>query len=95
MAEITINAILKAKQGEEEALRAAMIKVLEPSRSEAGCIQYTLHESEEDAGVFVFYEKWKDDAALQAHIQSPHYVEYRAVTKDLLAEREVYRLRQI
>lgn len=43
MSEVIINAILQAKPGKEEELRSELVKVIEPSREEKGCIQYTLH----------------------------------------------------
>ncbi|MCM3005077.1 putative quinol monooxygenase [Priestia koreensis] len=95
MSAITINAILTAKPGKEELLRKELQAVLEPSRAEAGCVQYVLHESMEEQGVFVFYELWRDEEALNAHVEADHYKNYREKTADLVAERQVFRLRQI
>ncbi|KOO44208.1 putative quinol monooxygenase [Priestia koreensis] len=95
MSAITINAILTAKPGKEDLLLKELQAVLEPSRAEAGCVQYVLHESMEKQGVFVFYEIWKDEEALKAHVEADHYKNYREKTADLVAERQVFRLRQI
>ena len=53
MSEVIINAILQAKPGKEEELRSELVKVIEPSREEKGCIQYTLHQDTDKAGTFV------------------------------------------
>ncbi|WP_242688912.1 putative quinol monooxygenase [Bacillus sp. Cs-700] len=95
MSMITINAILKAKLGQEKALYQELMKVIEPSQQENGCIDYTLHRSLEDDSVFVFYETWKDKEALQAHITSPHYQAYRDAIQDLVESREVYKLKKV
>ncbi|MEW4282889.1 putative quinol monooxygenase [Priestia koreensis] len=95
MSAITINAILTAKPGKEDLLLKELQAVLEPSRAEAGCVQYVLHESMEKQGVFVFYEIWRDEEALKAHVEADHYKNYREKTADLVAERQVFRLRQI
>lgn len=95
MASITINAILKAKPGKEQLLRGELEKVIQPSRAEKGCIEYTLHESLEDKGVFVFYETWKDEESLKLHLETSHYQEYRQNTAPLIDTREVYRLQKI
>lgn len=93
--EVTVTAILKAHSGKEELLRSALNKVIPPSRAEAGCLAYVLHESIEEPGTFVFYEKYADDSALESHIQSSHYQAYRKEVESLLAVRDVYRLREI
>lgn len=94
MTNLVNNAILKAKPGNEEKLKAELIKMLEPSRSESGCIQYTLHESVEP-GVFVFYEVWEDEAALEFHMNTPHFKAYRENIASLVDSREAFRLHQI
>ncbi len=36
---------------------------------------------------------WKDEEALEYHIQSAHYQEYRNNITDLMSNREVYKLK--
>ena len=36
-------------------------------------MQYTLHEDPAAPGHFFFYEIWKDQAAFDAHAQTPHF----------------------
>lgn len=95
MSEIVINAILKAKPGTEDLLRTELLNLIEASRAEAGCIQYTLHESTEYKDTFVFYEQWKDEKALAFHLETDHYKHYRQQTEQLFEKREVYRLQII
>ncbi|MED1470004.1 putative quinol monooxygenase [Bacillus salipaludis] len=57
----------------------------------AGCIKYDWHQSEDQT--FVLYEVWKDEEALEHHIQSAHYQEYRNNIADLVSTREVYKLK--
>lgn len=95
MEEITITAILKAKPGTEQELRGELIKVVGPTRTEQGCVEYVLNESTEDPLTFVFYERWENAAAVQAHLDSEHYREYRRATEPLIESREVYRLQPI
>jgi quinol monooxygenase YgiN len=95
MAAVTIVAILKARKGKEQQLRDELLKVVTPSRAEAGCLEYVLHESQEHPEQFVFYETWTDETALQEHIASSHYQEYRQAVEALLDTREVYRLNKL
>jgi quinol monooxygenase YgiN len=92
MSKIIINAILQAKPGKEAELRSDLIKVVEPSKRENGCIQYTLHQDMDKIDTFVFYEKWKSKEDVEAHLETPHYKQYRQQTEPLIASRVVHRL---
>lgn len=94
MEPIVITAILKPKEHMEAQLLAELNKVQEASRAEAGCLHYVLHQSIED-DTFVLHETYKDQDALQSHIDSAHYQEYRQNTADLLAKREVFKLKAL
>lgn len=94
MGNITITAVLKAVKGKEDELKEILLDVIKPSRDEEGCIEYVLHESVEDPGVFVFYESWRDEAALTMHISSAHYQNYRKNSERLIQSRKVYRLKE-
>lgn len=53
------------------------VRVLaEESRREPGCVSYIPHQSEEDPDMIVIYEQYRDDAALAAHRDSPHFKKY-------------------
>ncbi|EPE96091.1 Antibiotic biosynthesis monooxygenase [Rhizobium grahamii CCGE 502] len=43
-----------------------------PTRAEPGCINYDFHVDADDQCVFVFYENWISQAALDAHMEMPH-----------------------
>lgn len=92
---IIILATLTAKPGQEDVLREILSAVVSPSRNETGCLLYTLHESTEEPGTFVFHEKWADQEAVESHITSPHYQQYRQQSADLLLSRTVHKLKEI
>jgi quinol monooxygenase YgiN len=46
------------------------------SRQESGCLMYMVHRHKTDPQRFFIYEQYSDDAALEAHRQSPHFQEY-------------------
>jgi quinol monooxygenase YgiN len=69
---LTIIARFRAKAGQESRLRQELQRLLAPTRAEAGCINYDLHQSQSDPALFVFYEKWASQAAVDAHFQTPH-----------------------
>lgn len=91
---IVITAILKPKEKMESQLRTELDKVMEASRQEAGCLNYVLHQSIED-DTFVLHETYQDKDALESHVESSHYKEYRTNTADLIERREVFKLKAL
>ena len=79
-------AILVARRGMVEELRALLDGMVAPSRAEPGNLQYDLWQDHADAGRFVLEELYTDDAAVAAHHASPHFEKYSSRINDL-AER--------
>lgn len=73
-----ISFVVRFKFAPED--RAAMVEAVrvlaEESRREPGCVSYIPHQSEEDPDMIVIYEQYRDDAALAAHRDSPHFKKY-------------------
>jgi quinol monooxygenase YgiN len=72
---LVIIATVEAKAGKEQQLGEILKKFVAPTRSEAGCIQYDVHVDLENPGVFIFYERWVDQAALDLHFKMPYIIE--------------------
>ena len=81
---VTIIARFRAKVGQESRLRQELQRLLAPTRAEAGCISYDLHQSQSDPGLFVFYENWASQAALDVHFQTPHLQALLKLVPDLV-----------
>ena len=52
--------------------KALLMSLIAPTRKEAGCITYELLQDNADPSRFCFVEEWQSDAALEAHLKSPH-----------------------
>jgi quinol monooxygenase YgiN len=83
--QLIIIAESHAKPGKADALRTALLTMIEPSRAEPGCVQYTLHEDTAEPGHFYFYEVWKDAAAFEFHTQTPHFKAFGPKVADIRA----------
>ena len=70
----------------DEAARVFKILTAE-SRKEPGCLMYVVHRHRSDPGRFFIYEQYADDAALEAHRNSLHFLEYVRKQLPLLGER--------
>ena len=56
---------------------------------EAGNLQFAAVQHAEDPDRFFLFEVYRDEAALEAHRQMPHFLKYREATAGLLAEETV------
>ena len=72
MKNIIVVATFQARPGKENELRAALTGLLAPTRKEAGCLSYDLHQLPDDPLRFLFYETWASQEAIGAHMQMPH-----------------------
>ncbi|NBA96538.1 putative quinol monooxygenase [Pseudomonas sp. R5(2019)] len=66
--------ILKAKTRPEkaEAFETLFRSYVEPSRAEAGCVEYHMLRDREDPSLFVFFEIWRSKADFDLHVALPH-----------------------
>ena len=92
MAIVTIVAKLTARKDAIEAVKGELLKMIEPSRQEAGCLEYRLHQDNSDPAVFVFYENWKDMASFERHTTTPHFKSYVAAVGDLLVDKVSHKM---
>ncbi|OHB56328.1 MAG: antibiotic biosynthesis monooxygenase, partial [Planctomycetes bacterium GWF2_50_10] len=84
MSTVTVVAKIIAKSDAIEAVKSELIKMLAATLQEEGCMEYRLHQDNENPAVFVFYENWKSPACLEQHMNSPHFQAYVAAVGDLI-----------
>jgi quinol monooxygenase YgiN len=72
-------ATIRAAKGKGDALAALLEEQAEAVRkAEPGCLVYRPHRSATaDPELFLFYEQYRDEAALAAHRKAPHLARYR------------------
>lgn len=92
MSNLTILAKIKAHEGSEEDLLKELTPLICYTRTEEGCIEYTLHRSIEDSTLFMFYETWQNKALWEKHLSSQNFLEFSSSTKNLIASFELYQL---
>ncbi len=74
MSAFTIVAEIVAKPDSVDAVLSELLKIIEPTRNEEGCISYHLHQDTEKPNLFVFIENWKNTQAFEAHLATPHFI---------------------
>ena len=95
MSKITVVAKVVAQKESIETVKAELFKMIGPTRQEPGCIEYRLHQDNDDPAVFLFYENWESLACLEQHMNSAHFQSYVAAVGDLLAEKVVHKMTEI
>jgi quinol monooxygenase YgiN len=68
---VTVVAQIKARLGQENAVRQELLSLVAPSREDVGCINYDLHQALDNPTLFLFHENWVSKADLDAHLQRP------------------------
>ena len=76
-----------AKTGREAEVAATLAKLTEESRKESGCVTYQVHRHKTDPRRSFIYEQYKDDAALETHRGSPHFLQYAKKELPKVADR--------
>ena len=69
---LTVVATIKAKSDHIDEVKAILTSMIEPTHAEEGCIDYVLHQGNDDPSVFVFYENWTSAEALEEHLAKPY-----------------------
>ena len=72
----TLLARYRARKGEGDLVEETLRRMAEAVRtSEPECLVYRASRSLEDPDVFVLYEEYADEAALEAHRKTPQFQE--------------------
>lgn len=80
---IVLAAKLTGKPERKDDILRLVAIVAPPSRAETGCLTYNFYE-EPGSNRFLFFEEWADQAALDAHFQTPHFNDFIKAIPELL-----------
>lgn len=83
---LTIVATIKAKLDYVEQVKSELLKLTAASRADMGCIQYNLHQDNDNLHGFIVYEVWESKAFLQQHVESSYFQNYVKVTDGMVDE---------
>ncbi|KZM48739.1 putative quinol monooxygenase [Labrenzia sp. OB1] len=95
MPNLTIVANIHARPDQVELVKAELLKLIPITRAEKGCINYDLHQDNEDPAHFMFYENWESRELWQEHMTAPHLAAYMAATEGAVADFTLNEMTQI
>jgi NAD(P)-dependent dehydrogenase (short-subunit alcohol dehydrogenase family)/quinol monooxygenase YgiN len=81
---LTNLAFFRAQPGQTKSLGKALTDLVDPTRQEAGCISYDVHQSLQDSDSWFVYENWRSSADLDAHMQTAHIKAFLALAPSLV-----------
>ena len=79
-----IFARFHAREGQQDAVAAALRDVVPPTRQEPGCRAIGAFRSTRDPHLFYIHSRWADEAAFEAHAELPHTVRFLARVQSLI-----------
>lgn len=85
MSTLTIVANINAKADKIDLVQAELEKLIDITRAEEGCLQYDLHQDNENPAHFLFYENWESRDLWQQHMNNAHLAKYMKATEDAVA----------
>jgi len=82
---LTITAVIRAKKGHEDTMRRALLEVAENVRiDEPSTIGFFVSQDQTNRGVFTTYERFLDQAAMDAHNNSEAVARFFGIAKTIL-----------
>ena len=91
----TIVARIEAKKNSVDLVKLELLKLIGTTRKEQGCIQYDLHQDNENPEIFVFYENWENRDVWQAHMNNDHIKAYLDATEGAVEDFTVNEMTKI
>ena len=85
---LIMNVYVTVKPDQLDAFKAAILTNAAASRTEPGCIRFDVIQKKDDPYTFVLVEIYQNEAALDAHRQTPHFQQWRASSGDLFTTKE-------
>ncbi len=70
--------------GKAAEFRRELLRTIEPTRAESGCVRIQVFESVREPFAFAIHSEWVDEAAFDVHAQLPHTVRFLAAAEEVL-----------
>lgn len=84
--QLTVTATIIVKPEKRDLVKQALLDLIPPTLKEVGCLNYNLHQDNEDPNKFFFYENWETRALWLDHNDSAHIARHRKLTEGAVLE---------
>lgn len=84
MANLKVVARIAAKADHLALVKEELIKLIDTTRAEEGCLQYELFQKKDETNVFYFCETWESKELLDKHLANDHIAAYVKATEGMI-----------
>ncbi len=81
MSYLIIVAHIESKKDKIDLVKSELVKLIEPTRKEEGCLQYDLHQDNDKPEMFLFFENWASRELWQVHMNNDNLKAYMEATE--------------
>ena len=82
---LAITAVIRVKRGHEDTMRRALLEVAENVRlDEPDTVGFFISQEQDNPSVFTTYERFRDQAAMDAHNNSAVVARFFGIAKPIL-----------
>jgi quinol monooxygenase YgiN len=92
---LTIVAKILAKSEKRQLVKSELLKLIDITLKEEGCINYDLHQDNENENLFLFYENWESRELWQKHMNNKHLADYVKATDGAVEDFELFEMTAI
>lgn len=93
--QLTVVARVLAKEEKRELVQTELLKLIPPTLAEKGCINYDLHQDNDNPNLFLFYENWESRELWLDHNKAAHIAAYRKATEGAIEDFQLYEMTMI
>lgn len=84
MKETTIVVNIMAEPEHIDLVKNELLKLVDITRTEEGCINYSLYQDNENPRHFMVYENWRTFEQWEEHMRSPYVLDALKATKGVV-----------
>ena len=95
MPRLTVVANITAKADKVELVKAELLKLIDITRAEKGCVQYDMHQDNLNPAHFLFFEIWESRDLWQNHMAAQPLKDYLAATEGAIKDFTLNEMTQI
>jgi quinol monooxygenase YgiN len=95
MSKLTIVANIRVNSDKIDLVKAEVVNLIRITRSEEGCINYDLHQDNQDPSFFMFYENWQTRELWQKHMNAAHVKAFVEATDGAVAEVTLHEMTEV
>ncbi len=83
---VTVDSRIHALPDAQAEVEQALLKLVQRTQAEEGCISFDLHQSLDDPCQFRISECWASHQSLSQHMEQPYLKAWLEISKSLVAE---------